>query len=86
MIEVKQAFFAALEDAKRKYTKVELFACFDIGDKYAFTFKSGGKTLYGAPVFTVEKNTGELGYLSIPPLENLKMLEKGTKIDISTIV
>jgi len=86
MVELKTAYSTALADAKISYSDVALVGCLDIGDRYAFSFNSKGKPLIGAPVFTVNKNTGELGYLSIPPLENLRLLRKGTNIDIATFI
>ena len=85
MIDLKQAYDIALAAASKQYSEVELLDCTDIVDRYAFAFGAEGKPLIGAPVYTINKSTGELGYLVIPPLENLKLLKSGVKIDISQL-
>ena len=83
MIELKKAYEIALDDAKKQYANVEVLSCTDIGDRFAFAIGANNEPLIGAPSFAVDKESGDLTYLSIPPIENLKLLKNGTKIDIA---
>jgi hypothetical protein len=85
MIAVNQAYNTALADAQREYGAVALISCTDIGDGYAFAFGAEGEPIIGAPVFVVDKESGALSYLNIPPRENLALLKSGKRIDVFSI-
>ena len=62
------------------YSEYPIAEILDIGDRWASSFDSGDPPLPGIPTVTVNKETGEVGWLTIPPLENLETLEKGKAI------
>ena len=62
------------------YSEYPIAEILDIGDRWALSFDSGDPPLPGIPTVTVNKETGEVGWLPIPPLENLEILEKGKVI------
>ena len=59
------------------YSEYPIAEILDIGDRWAFSFDSGDPPLPGIPTVTVNKETGEVGWLTIPPLENLELLNAG---------
>lgn len=59
------------------YSEYPIVEILDIGDRWAFSFDSGDPPLPGIPTVTVNKETGEVGWLTIPPLENLELLNAG---------
>lgn len=67
--------------AKGDYKIVEII---DIGDSYAICYEPSdeGDPIPGDYPLTVKKENGEIGYLPIPPVENIERLEKGKKVDI----
>jgi hypothetical protein len=83
MIDLKQAYRLIIKEAEKRYRNIQITKCFDLGDRYAFSIRSNGEILIGAPIYTVEKATGAIGFLSIPPIENLELLKKSQVIDIT---
>lgn len=77
MITAKEAYLKA----KNEFPDFPLVECVDIGDRYAFYF-SPGEDAVGVPYVTVEKDDGNVGFLTIPPLENLDLISKGKRIKI----
>lgn len=78
MITVKKA----CELAKAEAEGLRVCSCVDIGDKYVFSFSAeNGDLIPGTPVISVSKENGSLGYINIPPLENLKLLQAGKEIE-----
>lgn len=53
----------------------------DIKDRFVFFYDTGEPPIPGAPIVTVNKQNGEIGYMTIPPLENLDIIESGTVIE-----
>jgi len=71
----------ALAKAHNTRPDTVLDQAYDLDDVWAFMFAPDtGEELTGEPFITVNKETGELGDLTIPPLENLFRLQKGKKI------
>lgn len=66
--------------------KFNIEKCVDIGDKYAFYLglRNSKKELPipGMPIICIDKLTGELSELTIPPLENIEVLNSGIEIDV----
>jgi len=83
MFDLIKAYHFAAIDASTKYKSAEVIGCTDIGDRYVFDFGVNGEPLIGAPSFVVNKETGDITYISVPPIENLKVLKKGISVDIS---
>lgn len=57
--------------------KLPIAGILDIGDRWAFELDSGDPPMPGVPTITVNKETGEVKELTIPPLENLYLLNSG---------
>ena len=74
----------AYKKAKEEALDFPLLWCLDIGDGYAFFF-SPEPIPPGLPIVTVDKISGNIGFLTIPPLENLDLLDKGKEIPIDTL-
>ena len=81
MISPKDAYKKAKKEAEKVAPNYPLCWCFDIGDRYAFFF-SPEPSPPGLPIITVNKTSGDIGDLPIPPLENHDLLEKGKEISI----
>lgn len=80
MIELK----AAYEKAHKEFPEYKMIECLDIGDAYAFYFsQSETENIPGLPYVSVNKESGSVGYLTIPPFENLEIIRKGKKIEIT---
>lgn len=80
MIELK----AAYEKAHKEFPDYKLMECVDIGDAYAFYFSpSETEITPGVPYVSVNKESGSAEYLTIPPIENLKRIRNGKKIQIT---
>jgi len=83
MLDVKEAYSIALEDANRSYIDPELRNCIDIGDRFVFAVGVHGRSIKGAPLITVDKGSGAVGFFFLPNEENFETIRKGSKIDIS---
>lgn len=57
--------------------KLPIAKILDIGDRWAFKFDSGEPPVPGIPTITVNKETGAAEWLTIPPIENLDLLNAG---------
>lgn len=77
MISLKRAKELAVEE----FSEYPIGEIIDIGSRWAFCFDSGEPPVPGIPVVTVSKEDGKTGYLPIPPLENLDILNGGTAIE-----
>lgn len=70
----------AMKIAQKEYPHYSIGEIVDIGGSWAFGFDSGEPTIPGIPYITVNKSSGRIGRLSIPPIENLDILDNGTII------
>ena len=77
MIELEKA----RKIAQKEYPEYPIVETIDIGDRWAFSLDSGDPPVPGIPYIVVGKNDGAVGHLTIPPLENLDILEKGIVIE-----
>lgn len=75
MISLEKALEIAETAGKEELHQLQF--CYDIGNAYAFYFDDGGSGCAGAPFVNVKKNTGEFRYMHIPPISNLRILERG---------
>lgn len=69
--------------AKKGKDDFILTDCVDLGDRWAFTFEPYGFDDPPAPdncPVTVDKITGAMECLPIPPIENLQLLKAGKKV------
>lgn len=79
MIDAKKA----KELANAEFPELNVSACLDIGKSFAFTFVDEDNIpVAGVPVVTVTKDYGNIDYLTVPPIENLEVLEKAKEIEI----
>nr|DAW60564.1 MAG TPA: immunity protein [Caudoviricetes sp.] len=63
--------------AAGSYNEYPIREILDIGDRWAFRYDSGVPPVPGVPTVTVDKETGEVEWLTVPPLENLALLNAG---------
>ena len=83
MINIKEAYCIALTETQKQYEGSELQSCIDIGDRYVFSVSFEGCSIKGASLIAVNRENGEIAYLSLPNDENFEMLRKGKQVDIS---
>ena len=69
------------EIAVKEFSEFPIGEIIDMGNLWAFCFDSGYPPVPGVPVVTVSKENGKTGYLSIPPLENLDILNSGIVVE-----
>ncbi len=74
-----------MKSQKKINEELYLHDCVELEDSFAFYFdaEEGGGS--GVPYILVSKETGEIGYLSCPPLTNLEVLQAGKPIDKSLV-
>ncbi len=69
--------------ANRKMKDYMLLECVDIGNRFAFSFGLKDKSVPpGMPIVCVDKANGEVTYMTIPPIENLKTLNNGKLVEV----
>lgn len=73
----------AKKKAEKEMPDLRVESCFDIGDRYAFSFcTASGDIPPGTPFVCIDKQGGEVSFLPIPPLDNLDIIEAGTEIEL----
>lgn len=77
--------FAAYEKAHGQWKGLTLQDCLDLGDQWAFYFAPAQGEATGQPYTTIEKATGALGLLHIPPLSNVAVLKGGRRISVDQV-
>lgn len=73
MISLSEAKQIAVKECN-EYPVAEIV---DIGNRWAFCFDTGDPPIPDVPPVTVDKETGAVGWLTVPPLENLTILDEG---------
>lgn len=63
--------------AKKEFPDFDIFSIKDIGDRWAFDFDA---SVPGVPIVCVDKLDGAVSWLTIPPLENLDIVDRGKLI------
>lgn len=71
----------AKEICKNEYSEFPIAEIVDVGGMWAFCFDSGEPPVPGIPIVTVCKEDGKIGYMTIPPLENIEILENGKVVE-----
>lgn len=72
----------AYEIAKEKAMGFPLLETYETEDKWIFKFGAvgdNGMRFPGTPNVVVDKNSGVVSYITIPPIENLKIFETAQK-------
>ena len=72
----------AKDIAQKEFPEYPISSITDIGDKWVFAYDTGNPPIPGSPLVVVVKSSGLVEYMSIPPLENLKLIESGIEIEI----
>jgi hypothetical protein len=72
----------ACTKAHKEFPEYRLVECVDIGSAYAFYF-APGEEFPGIPYVAVDKQSGSVDYLTIPPFENLALIQNGKRININ---
>ena len=73
----------ACELAKKEMKKLNIIGCVDIGDRYAFFFGLNKDDIPpGTPIICVSKENGKISYMTIPPIENIDILNGGKDVVI----
>lgn len=83
MLSIEEAYQKSRIKAAECY---KLLECTDTGDLWVFTYgvtDDHGKLEPGAPMIGVNKETGELKGMAIPPISNLHILQKGKKVEFN---
>lgn len=69
--------------AEKQMPTMRIESCFDIGDRYVFSFTDeNGDTPPGTPFICVDKQSREISELTVPPIQNLDIIEAGTEIEL----
>jgi len=79
-VNIEQAYQKAQQEAKKRFGDYPIKEKYDLGDVWAFYFGTDDDA--GVPYITVNKQTGAVGFLTIPPFENLNKLKAGIKIPL----
>ena len=74
------SFETGKEMVAKEFSEFPIGEIVDIGGMWAFCFDSGEPPVPGALIVTVSKEDGGIGYLPIPPIENLDIIENGKVI------
>lgn len=64
----------AVEAAEKLQPGFMVIKILDLGEKWGACFDSGNPPVPGIPIITITKEAGEAGILTIPPLENLPLI------------
>ena len=65
--------------AAKDFSEYPIKEIIDLGNRWAFCYDSGETPVPGVCTVTVKKCDGKIGYLPIPPLENLDVLNNASK-------
>jgi hypothetical protein len=77
MMSIKEAYAKAAKNGNG----LPLRECYDIGDAWAFYFDENTESSGGVPFVVVPKNGGKVELWPVPPVENLRKILSGKKID-----
>lgn len=77
--------FAAYKKAREEWEGLTLQDCLDLGDRWAFYFAPAQGEATGQPYTIIEKATGTLGLLHVPPLSNVAVLKAGRRISVDQV-
>ena len=63
-----------------KELEYPILEIWDLGDKWVYVFDAGRPAAPGMPLVSISKDEGKVGYITIPPLENIGILDEGKLI------
>lgn len=70
----------AKDIASKEFPDYPIASVIDIGKAWAFDFDTGNPAIPGIPFVCVNKQNGKVDYLSVPPLENLDIINNGIAV------
>lgn len=79
MVNITEAY----EIAKEKAMGFQLLETYETEDMWIFNFgvvNENGMKFPGAPNVAIDKRTKEISYITVPPIENLKILKAAKKM------
>lgn len=59
--------------------------CVELKSYWAFYFSENEATP-GLPYLLINKESGDIDYICIPPISNLKLIQSGVKVDIEKVL
>ena len=68
------------KEIAQKELEYPILEIWDLGDRWVYVFDAGSTAVPGIPMVTISKNEGKVGYITIPPLENICVLDEGKLI------
>ena len=71
----------AKEIAIQNFSEYQIGEIIDIGNRWAFCYDSGEPPVPGSFIVTVKKEDGKADWMTVPPFENLDILNNGTVIE-----
>ena len=80
MITYEEACDIANSIRRQEFPSFKDIDVIEMADRWSFTLAVRGEVLFQPPSFFVFKEDGRVEWFSIPPLENLDLLETGRKI------
>ena len=80
MITYREACDITNSIRKQSFPGCKHTAVVELPDRWAFTLTERGEVMFQPPSFFVFKEDGRVEWFSIPPLENLDLLDSGKKI------
>jgi len=80
MITYREACDIANRVREKDFSACKHIAVVELPDRWVFTLTERGEVMIQPPAFSVFKEDGRMEWFSIPPLENLDLLESGKKI------
>lgn len=73
----------AINIAKEQFPDFPIYDITDIGEELAFSYDTGEPPIPGIPFVCVNKNTGDVRYLTIPPIDNIRIIENGKSVTVN---
>ena len=68
------------KEIAQKELEYPILEIWDLGDRWVYVFDAGSPAVPGIPMVTISKTEGKVGYITIPPLENIGVLDEGKLI------
>ena len=75
-MELKEAKLQVEKEIKKNFTEYDILQIREDKDNYYFEIGIKNEIIIDIPIIIVNKKNGGIDYLTIPPIENLKKLEK----------
>lgn len=68
------------KEIAKKEIEYPILEIWDLGDRWVYVFCAGSPAAPGIPMVSISKDEGKVGYITIPPLENIGILDEGKLI------